>query len=83
MTQSTADTGAFLISLEKLQQYFGLDLERRAINVMIRDGRLPRPIKSSPARCGRIFFVASEVREAVSRWPRVQADTPEREDAAA
>ena len=44
-----------------------LGLCRESIRLMVKDGRLPRPIKLSPGRAGRLRFNKADVLAAIAR----------------
>ena len=65
------DEQVVLLDFDALRERFGLTLSRPTVYRMVRDGRLPAPIKSNAARCGRLFWRASEVETYLARWQRV------------
>jgi predicted DNA-binding transcriptional regulator AlpA len=57
-----------LIPFEGLASHFGITVSRATVHRMVSDGRLPKPLKTSPTRSGRLFWRVSEVEEHLARW---------------
>jgi predicted DNA-binding transcriptional regulator AlpA len=62
-----------LISFNGLRERLGLELSRTTIWRMTADGRLPKPVKTSATRSGRLFWRLDEVEAALVRWPNSAA----------
>ena len=60
-----------LLDRRTITKIYGLS--RLTIDRLVREGRLPRPIKTGPARNAKRRWHASEVSAAIAAWPRGDA----------
>jgi len=67
---TTAPADTVLLDFHGLRDRLGLNLSNATIYRMVKDGRLPRPIRTGTGRTSRRFWRRDEVDTALAAWPR-------------
>jgi predicted DNA-binding transcriptional regulator AlpA len=60
--------GPVLIDMDAIRARYGLTFSRSQFYKLVRDGRLPAPIKSGRAKSCKIFWRRDAIEAAIARW---------------